>query len=385
MNEETVQGDAMSEGQKILVVDDDEFMRMMIAEAIGDSYRIIDVGSGAECTEAAARERPDVILLDVEMPGMDGYETCRQLKGDFDLDAIPVIFISSHDQIEARLRGYEAGAEDYILKPFAPQELLAKISGLLNKASEKSQLKEMASYASQTAMTAMCSMSEVGSLLQSLQAFNNCTTYATVVETALNGLASYGLEGAIQVRTPDGALTRTSHGEASPLEASVIGHMAGMERILQYRNRLSITYDHVSMLVSNMPTDDPDRCGRLRDHLAVLVESAEVRAAALISDTKMRQRGELIAGAVQRITQTLAEIDTEQRQSRAATGLAIQDLTTKLERAYVQLSLTEKQEEYLAGIASEGVTKVLDSQLAETGQQDKMTSVIRELQKMLTF
>jgi hypothetical protein len=134
-----------------------------------------------------------------------------------------------------------------------------------------------------------------------------------------------------------------------------------------------------------MPTDDPDRCGRLRDHLAVLVESAEVRAATLISDTKMRQRGELIAGAVQRITQTLAEIDTEQRQSRAATGLAIQDLTTKLERAYVQLSLTEKQEEYLAGIASEGVTKVLDSQLAETGQQDKMTSVIRELQKMLTF
>lgn len=375
----------MSESQKILVVDDDEFMRMMIAEAIGDSYRIIDVGSGPDCLEAAARDRPDVILLDVEMPGMDGYETCRQLKADFDLDSIPVIFVSSHDQIEARLRGYEAGAEDYILKPFAPQELLAKISGLLNKASEKTQLKEMASYASQTAMTAMSSMSEVGALLQALQSFNNCQTYVAVVETALNGLASYGLEGAIQVRTPEGALTRTSRGEASPLEASVISHMAGMERILQYRNRLSITYDHVSMLVSNMPTEDPDRCGRLRDHLAVLVESAEVRAASLISDTRTRQRGELIAASVKRITQTLAEIDQEQRQSRAATGLAIQDLTAKMERAYVQLSLTEKQEEYLAGIASEGVAKVLDSQLAETSQQDKMTAVIRELQKMLTF
>ena len=127
----------MSDGQKILVVDDDEFMRMMIAEAIGDDFRIIDVGSGTECLEAAAREKPDVILLDVEMPGIDGYETCRQLKGDFDLDSIPVIFISSHDQIEARLRGYEAGAEDYILKPFSPQELLAKISGLLHKVAER--------------------------------------------------------------------------------------------------------------------------------------------------------------------------------------------------------------------------------------------------------
>jgi len=319
------------------------------------------------------------------MPGMDGYETCRQLKGDFDLDAIPVIFISSHDQIEARLRGYEAGAEDYILKPFAPQELLAKISGLLNKASEKSQLKEMASYASQTAMTAMCSMSEVGSLLQSLQAFNNCTTYATVVETALNGLASYGLEGAIQVRTPDGALTRTSHGEASPLEASVIGHMAGMERIVQYRNRLSITYPAVSLLVSNMPTEDPDRCGRLRDHLAVLVESAEVRTATLIAEARSRIRGERIAASVKRITDALTEIDSEQRQSRAATMTAIQTLTTHLERAYVQLALTEKQEEYLAGIASEGIARVEDAQSAEAGQQDRMTRIVRELQAMLTL
>jgi CheY-like chemotaxis protein len=375
----------MSEKQTILVVDDDEFMRMMIAESVGENYRIIDVGSGAECLAAAAAERPDLVLLDVEMPGMDGYETCRQLKGDLELDSIPVIFISSHDQIEARLQGYEAGAEDYIVKPFAPPELLAKIAGLLHKVSERTQLKEMANYASRTAMTAMSSMSEVGSLLQSLQSFNTCSNYAALVEAVVNGLAPYGIAGAAQLRTPQGPLTRTSHGEASPMETSVISHMAGMERIVQYRNRLSITYDHVSLLVSNMPTDDPERCGRLRDHLAVLVESAEVRAAALIADARSRQRGELIAGAVERITRALAEIDQEQRHSHASTGVAVQDMTTKLERAYVQLALTEKQEEFLAAITSEAITRVLDSQLAETGQQDKMTAVVRELQQMLTF
>jgi CheY-like chemotaxis protein len=373
----------MNNKKTILVVDDEEFMRVIIAEAVGEGFRIIDVGNGTECLEATAREQPDVILLDVEMPGIDGYETCRQLKSNF--DGIPVIFISGHDQIEARLRGYEAGAEDYIVKPFAPQELVAKINGLLQKVSERTQLKEMASYASQTAMTAMCSMSEVGSLLQTLQTFNTCSGYQDLLEATLKGLSAYGLVGAVQVRTPEGAFTRTSRGEASPLEASVIGHMAGMERILQYRNRLSITYDHASLLVSNMPTEDPDRCGRLRDHLAVLAESAEIRVTSLIASTKSRQRSELVAGSVQRITQTLREIDREQRQSRAATGLAIQDLTTKLERAYVQLALTEQQEELLAGIASEGVAKVMDAQMAETGQQDKMTAVVRELQKMLTF
>lgn len=375
----------MSDMQKVLVVDDDEFMRMMIAEALGDNYRILEAGNGEECIDVAGSERPDIILLDVEMPGIGGHETCRRLKADFDLDSIPVIFVSGHDEIESRLRGYEAGAEDYIVKPFEPQELSAKICALLSKVSQTSQLKQMANYASQTAMTAMSSMSEVGSLLQILQSFNGCTEFASLVDATLNGLTCYGLEGAVQIRTPDGALTRTSHGDASPLEASVIGHMAGMERIVQYRNRLSITYPAVSLLVSNMPTEDPDRCGRLRDHLAVLVESAEVRTATLIAEARSRIRGERIAASVKRITETLNEIDREQRQSRAATMTAIQTLTTQLERAYVQLALTEKQEEYLAGIASDGMVRVEEAQTAEAGQQDRMTRIVRELQAMLTL
>jgi len=373
----------MADGQVILVVDDDELMRAMIGEAIGDSYHVIGVDSGEACLSAAAAERPDLILLAVEMPGMDGYETCRRLKGDFELDAIPVIFISAHDQIESRLHGYEAGGEDYIVKPIDLRELQAKVAALLSKLSERTQLKEMASYASQTAMTAMSSMSEVGSLLQALQSLNNCADYHALAEATLKGLADYGLEGAVQVRTPEGPMTLASRGEASPLESSVIGHMAEMERIVQYRNRLSITYPRISMLVSNMPTEDADRCGRLRDHLAVLVESAEVRANTLIADARTRSRGEQIAAAVQRITHSLNDIDQDQRHTRVATSLAIQDLTTRLERAYVNLSLTEAQEEYIANICSEGVAKVLEAQLAESSQQDKMTSIVHELEGML--
>ncbi len=373
----------MADGQTILVVDDDELMQAMIGEAIGDIYRVVCVSSGEACLEAAGTEHPDLILLDVEMQGMDGYETCRRLKDDFDLNGIPVIFISAHDQIEARLRGYEAGGEDYVVKPVDLRELQAKVAALLNKISEKTQLREMANYASRTAMTAMSSMSEIGSLLQILQAFNSCTDYAALAATTLKGMADYGLEGAVQVRTPEGPLTLASRGDASPLEASVIGHMAGMDRIVQYRNRLSITYPRVSMLVGNMPTEDADRCGRLRDHLAVLVESAEVRANTLITEEKSHHRSERIAAAVQRITTALSELDREQRHTRVATSLAVQDMTTRLERAYVSLALTETQEEFLAAICSEGVAKVLEAQMAESGQQDKMTAIVHELEGML--
>lgn len=375
----------MTDMQKILVTDDDAFMRVMIAEAIGDRYEIVEAASGDECLALAASEKPDAILLDVEMVGLDGYETCRRLKADFELDGIPVIFVSSHDQIEARLRGYEAGAEDYIVKPFAAQEIAAKIAALLGKVSQTAQLKQMASYASQTAMTAMSSMSEIGSLLQSLQAFNICVDFQALLDATLGGLRAYGLEGAVQIRTQGATLTSATHGEASPLEASVISHMAGMERIVQYRNRLSITYPSVSLLVSNMPLEDADRCGRLRDHLAVLVESAEVRSNTLIADARSRERGERIAAAVKRITDTLAEIDDDQRHSRVNTTAAIQELTASLERAWVKLALTEQQEQFIANVASDGVARVQDAQLAEAGQQDKMSKVVRELQSLLTI
>jgi CheY-like chemotaxis protein len=375
----------MSDAQKVLVVDDDEFLRMVIAETIGDRYQVVEASSGDECLAVARDMHPDIILLDVEMKGIDGYETCRRLKSDFELDHIPVIFISAHDQIEDRLRGYEAGGEDYIVKPIAPPEVRAKIAALFDKISQTTQLKQMANYASQTAMTAMSSMGEVGSLLQTLQTFNNCADIKAVVDATLQGLTSYGLEGAVQVRTPDGTLTTSTHGAASPLELSVISHMAGMERIVQYRNRLSITYPAVSLLVSNMPVDDPDRCGRLRDHLAVLVESAEVRTEALATESRSRQRSERIAAAVHRITATLAEIDQEQRLSRVSTAAAIQELTVSLERAWVTLALTDQQEAFIANVVSEGIARVQDAQLAEVGQQDKMSNVVRELQAMLTL
>ncbi|MCP5268607.1 MAG: response regulator [Zoogloeaceae bacterium] len=373
----------MAKQQTILVVDDDEFMRLLIAEAINDKFRILDADSGKCCLELAASEQPDAILLDVEMQGLDGYETCRLLKNEPELCNIPVIFVSSHDQISARLRGYEAGADDYIVKPFDPPELIAKISALMDKVSAQSHLKEMASSASRTAMTAMSNVSEMGTLLKRLQSLNACRNFSELAEAAISALASYDLQGVVQVRGPDGALTRTSHGPATPLEASVIGHMAGMERMVQFRNRLSITYPQISLLVSNMPQDDNDRCGRLRDHLSVLIESAEVRAANLSADHNALRRANIIAASVKRITEALAEIDYDQRHSRIATGIAIQDLTTSLEHAYAKILLTETQEETLARVANEGVARVLDAQLAETSQQDKMTTIIRDLQNML--
>lgn len=373
----------MSEKASILVVDDDDFMRELFAEALNKNYRVIASESGADALMLAQNERPDVIILDVEMPGMDGYETCRRLKEMDAMAGIPVIFVSAHDEIEDRLMGYEAGGEDYIIKPFDPQELEAKVAQLLKAVSERAALKQMASYATTTAMTAMTSMSEMGALLETLKKFNACNDSKTLAEAALQGLALYSLQGAIQIRSPEETLTRNNQSWASPLEVSVINHMAKMERITQFQSKLCISYPGVSLLVHDMPLEDADRCGRLRDHLAMLVEGVEVRIQGIKAANESRQRGEAIERAVGRITGTLKEIDSAQRQSHVGTRIAFSALIDRIEKALISVALTESQDKFLSAIVRDGIEKIINAQSSEVDIQDKLTTIINELKGML--
>lgn len=366
----------------ILAVDDDLFQRDLAEDFLGDDYQVVCAEDGASALMLALERTPGLILLDVEMPGMDGYETCREFRQEEVTATVPVIFVSAHDRIEERLKGYEAGGDDYVTKPFDPQELKAKIAHLLNMVAERGSLKAMASYATNTAMTAMTSMSEMGGLLESLKSFNASIDENGLAEAVIAGLAPYDLSGVVQIRTPEKMLTITGQGEASPLEASVINHMADMDRITQFKNRLSIHYEHVSLLVNNMPVQDPDRCGRLRDHLAMLLEGAEARARGIIAEKESRRRGLAIEHMIERVTEALNGIDAAQRQSRMEARMAFSALTDKMENALLNVALTREQEDFLSSIVTGGIEDIINVQSAEADLQNKLTSIVHEMKEV---
>ncbi|MDR1849370.1 MAG: response regulator [Zoogloeaceae bacterium] len=121
----------MSKGT-ILVVDDNLVNLNYIAGQISESYRTILAKSGEQALKICVKERPDLILLDVEMPGMDGFETIGRLKDDARLNDIPVIFLTSNRDTESELRGLECGAADFVTKPFNKLILLHRIGHHLN-------------------------------------------------------------------------------------------------------------------------------------------------------------------------------------------------------------------------------------------------------------
>jgi CheY-like chemotaxis protein len=119
---------------KILVAEDERDIRDLIVFTLTyGKHQVVAVSNGEEVLENTRREQPDLILLDVRMPRMTGYEACRRLKADPTLRHIPVIFLSAKGQEAEVQTGLEAGAAEYILKPFSPDQLNKRIVEILKK------------------------------------------------------------------------------------------------------------------------------------------------------------------------------------------------------------------------------------------------------------
>ncbi len=120
--------------KKILVVDDElEFLEMLSMRLEANDYQVVTSLDGQEALDKARKEKPDLIILDLMLPKIDGYKVCRMLKFDEEYKNIPVILFTARTQESDIQLGREAGADAYLTKPFEPDILLAKIAGLLKK------------------------------------------------------------------------------------------------------------------------------------------------------------------------------------------------------------------------------------------------------------
>jgi DNA-binding response OmpR family regulator len=119
---------------KILIAEDEPDIRDLVAFTLRFAgYEVVAGSNGEEAVQIALQENPDLILLDVRMPRMTGYEACKIIKADPKLKDVPVVFLSAKGQ-EAEIRdGMEAGAEEYLLKPFAPDQLTERVRAILAK------------------------------------------------------------------------------------------------------------------------------------------------------------------------------------------------------------------------------------------------------------
>ena len=116
---------------KILIVDDDPRLRDLVRLALERAgHSVITAADGTHALTQAMRDAPDLIVLDVGLPEMDGFETCRRIRARSD---VPILFLTARDDEIDRIVGLELGADDYVTKPFSPRELVARVAAILKR------------------------------------------------------------------------------------------------------------------------------------------------------------------------------------------------------------------------------------------------------------
>lgn len=328
----------------VFVVDDEPLMLDAVQLVLEDDCDVECFGTAGACLARLPERKPDLFLLDVLLPGTDGLELCRRLKEDAENADVPVTFVSGHDTIETRLACYEAGGDDFIVKPFNPGELRRKIAVARRILDEKKRLRETAGFAQRTAFTALSSMGELGIVIEFLRRSFGCAGRTELARAMIDALGQYGLDGAAQIRLGGDALTLSNEGVDLPLETAVLDHVRHQGRIFEFGKRGVYNFGGVTLLVKNMPLEDAERCGRLRDDLALLAEGADARRQAVEVEQANRRTRDGIGAALDGLYATLETLRRGHQQEQSRYTLLMVDVQEAMSRAFVGLGLTDAQE-----------------------------------------
>jgi len=349
----------MSDKYSVLVVDDESMTFDLVEDSLMEHYVVSYAPSGEAGLKAIAANKPDVILLDVEMPGIGGLDVCRQIKADESLSDIMIIFVSAADGLEDRLKGYDAGGDDYIVKPFYGEELQTKIKIAIDKIEQAKSLKEDATAAFQTAMTAMTSTGELGRVLQFLRQSFSCQSYDEVATQVIEAMNEYGLNSILQIRGRFETVHLGDQGGVSSLEEELLTRMEQQTRIFDFGCRTAFNYPKISLLIKNMPMDDADMYGRIKDNVALLVEGADARLTALDESLTLDRQRQALRKMMERSEDVLMSFKMQYGENKEKNMKVMDGLSASIEKSFMFLGLTEEQEETMLNALQEAVEKSL--------------------------
>jgi DNA-binding response OmpR family regulator len=366
----------------IMVVDDVESNRVLLKMILEDDFNIVECSSGQECLDQVSQEVPDIILLDVNMPGMTGYEVCTELRKHKESSVVPIVFVSAMDNVEEHLAGFEAGGNEYITKPIDPERVLERVNYFIDHQAETNKAKEDASNAMKVAMEAMTSSSELGQIIEFVKTSQEITTLEGIGQKLCEVASGFGLSASAVIYGTPSVFINCSQ---DSMEARVLSKFRNSkERIISIGVRTMVCSDSMGVLINDMPVDDESRYGRFKDHLAVLSSICDGRLLTLQSQISMTdQRKDVLGRAigmtekqVKQLTNKLAEHDVTVRQ-------VMLDMITELEAKLFSLGLDEDQEEQLMALAYQASDKLEGMKDSAKNLENELGLVLEGLYEVL--
>ena len=367
---------------KVLIVDDYEDNCELLEAVFSDDYDVSSVYSGQSCLDALSENHFDIVLLDVSMPGLDGYEVCKKIKSTPQTAQTAVVFVSALTSTEERLRGYEVGGEDYITKPFSPDNVLAVVERVLEIHIQYRNMEKQSKEAMSTAFQAMTNSSEMGQIIHFLQASYESKSVESLADGLFQTLSGFGLKACALFLSQ--YQKKIIGCEATSIEAKVLERFHNTERILDFGARTLLSDNNVSILIKNMPIHKPDDYGRIKDNLIAIINGTQSRCQALELEFELEnERNRGLQSVLVKSRENLTSIRKLIDEQRESTGNVLIDINNKVEAIIFSLGLDEEQERAILDAIDQGVEEL--SRLTHSSEkiESNFKGFVEELNKLV--
>jgi CheY-like chemotaxis protein len=366
----------------ILCVDDEPVNLTIMEELLQDKYELSTVKSGESCLQQVAIQKPDLVLLDVNMPDMDGLETCARLKADAETAGIPIIFVSALASQAELMAGYEAGGDDYITKPFSEEILQKKLQIVLASQQRKQELKQISDHAVETLRDNLSDTDELGMVIEFL---HQCQTISTLDELARNVfdcLREFELDSSLLILDEPENRIWFSDDIERPMESQILASLRGQDSVVSFGTRLAISSDHATILVRNLPCGQT-KIARVRGYLTILIGGLNSRINAMQRESMLDQRGQVLARVLQATRDNLGNIDDLLQQQKTRSGEIISALGVEVGKSIAKLNLTKQQETALMKIIDSTAVRIESVYDDNLKFDDQFQDVIDDLSRAL--
>lgn len=366
-----------------VIVEDDKISQKYIKRALEGTLDLHFAATGQEAEALIEKLDPGIILLDVELPDSNGYEICHKLRLRSEFLFTPILFISGKTNLEERIKGYEAGGDDYITKPFETSELVAKVKAVIRQHEHKETLAEQFKEAQSTAIESMTGASELGLILQFFEktyAINNFDQLANAIFSLLHALE---LKSCLYFETEQENYFFCSDGESKPIEKEIMQRLRSEPRFFDFGNRTQINYPVVACLVKNMPVEDRARYGRYKDVIPPILACANQKVLQLEMELLLQDHTMKFSESFKNIRETLDGLANEMRAGQEDGSSLLNNLFMSLEEAMPRLGLDDDQEQYLMNSIEEKINEAMEKVQNYEAIQITFDSLIRLLQHLV--
>lgn len=366
-----------------VIVEDDKISQKFIGRALEGTLDLHFADTGAQGDVLIEELDPDIILLDVELPDSNGYDICHRLRQQSKYLFTPILFISGKSSLEERIKGYQAGGDDYITKPFESDELNSKVKAVIRQHEHKETLAEQFKEAQTTAIESMTGASELGLILQFFEKTYAINTFEQLADAIFSIMSSLSLRCCLYFETQEKNYFFCSDGENKPIEEEIIARLRTEARFFDFGHRTQINYPVVACLVKNMPTEDRARYGRYKDVIPPILACANQKVLQLEMEHLLQDHTLKFSESFKNIRQTLDDLAGKMLEGQEDGSTLLNNLLISLEEAMPRLGLDEDQELYLMQSIEQKITEAMEKVQNYEAIQITFDSLIRLLQHLV--